>query len=83
MDIVERLRQGAGHLPDDILDAEQAMDWAAADIEKMRAEIERLRADKKWLTERLRDAVNTCYGGVTHDQIDACSFEQTANEGET
>lgn len=39
MDIVERLRQGAGHLPDDILDAEQAMDWAAADIEKMRADM--------------------------------------------
>lgn len=34
-------------------------------------EIERLKTTQTWLAKRLRDAVNTCYGGVTHDEIDA------------
>lgn len=25
----------------------------------------------KWLEDRLRDAVNVCYGGCTHEEIDA------------
>lgn len=38
MDLVKRLREGAGHLPDDIMDAESAMERAADEIERMRAE---------------------------------------------
>ena len=37
-------------------------------------EIERLRTENAWLAQQLHDAVNVCYGGVTHDQIDARSF---------
>lgn len=35
------------------------------------AEIKRLRANNDWLSGRLRDAVNVCYGGVSHEEIDA------------
>lgn len=52
---------------------ERAMD--RAQHRKLISEIERLRADCAWLEKCLRDAVNTCYGGVTHDQIDARSFK--------
>lgn len=41
------------------------------------AEIERLNKDRAWLMKRLHDAVNTCYGGVTHRQVEACSFDET------
>jgi len=38
-DLVKRLRQGAGHEPKDIVDAEIAMDEAADEIERLRAAI--------------------------------------------
>jgi hypothetical protein len=44
-DIVERLRQGTGHWPDDIMDAEKVMDEAADEIERLRALIAELTAD--------------------------------------
>lgn len=38
------------------------------------AEVDRLKKENDWLADRLHDAVSTCYGGVTHDQIDARSY---------
>lgn len=43
---------------------------AEGKIAALKSENERLRANNKWLVERLRDAVNVCYGGVSHDEID-------------
>lgn len=40
-------------------------------IAKLRAENDQLRANNAWLAGRLRDAVNVCYGGVTHEEVDA------------
>ena len=44
-DIVERLRQGAGHIPDDIIAAEEVMTEAADEIERLRAALETVRAE--------------------------------------
>jgi len=44
-DIVERLRQGAGHIPDDIIAAEAVMTEAADEIERLRAALETVRAE--------------------------------------
>jgi hypothetical protein len=56
--------------------------WDCADdeyrrkaYEGMAADIERLRRENDWLSSRLHDAVNVCYGGVSHEQIDARSFD--------
>lgn len=38
---------------------------------KCRDEIEELRASVAWLSDRLHDAVNTCYGGTDHAEIEA------------
>lgn len=40
-------------------------------VAKLRAENDQLRANNTWLAGRLRDAVNVCYGGVTHEEVDA------------
>lgn len=34
-------------------------------------EIDQLREQLQWATKMLRDAVNTCYGGTTHNEINA------------
>jgi len=44
-DIVERLRQGAGHIPDDIIAAEEVMTEAADEIERLRAALETVREE--------------------------------------
>ena len=54
MSLVERLRQGAGHEPADVMAAERAMDEAAAEIERLRAALERAQTglrQKDWCTE--------------------------------
>ena len=47
----------------------------ATESEERKAEVERLQAINAWLKERLRDAVNTCYGGTTHDEITRRALE--------
>ena len=56
-DIVERLRQGAGHEKEDVMAAERIMDEAAAEIERQQADIDKLLDERQgWLDEieRLR-----------------------------
>lgn len=58
--LVVRLRQGAGHVPDDIQAAERTMDEAADEIERQQADIDRLVSERQgWLdeVERLRAAL--------------------------
>lgn len=34
-------------------------------------------ANVKWLEDRLRDAINVCYGGCTHEDVDAAMAENS------
>jgi len=68
-DIVERLRQGAGHIPDDIIAAEAVMTEAADEIERLKARIVEHERGYEWSkmvqaemgadNERLRAALQT------------------------
>jgi chromosome segregation ATPase len=68
-DIVERLRQGAGHIPDDIIAAEEVMTEAAAEIERLAADLAVAEANlniakanlhsERIINERLRAALET------------------------
>ncbi len=52
------------------LHAGQGMHWPS-ELTRLQRENERIKASNKWLVDRLRDAVSTCYGGVSQEDIDA------------
>lgn len=51
------------------------------DREKYQTEIEWLRRSNTWLAERLRDAVNTCYGGTDHAEVNQRQHNPNAPVG--